>query len=272
MLKFFGSSNIKLYVEKVLDDMGYDLRGKSVLDVPAGSGYTSSILKKYGAKVYAYDLFPEFFKSHDVECKKIDLSDKLPMEDDSVDIVICQEGIEHLPNQLLLFQEFNRVLKKDGTLILTTPNISHLRAKISYLLSESDFYKRMPPNELDAVWHSTDKRIYFGHIFLLGIQKLRVLSVVSGFKIKKIHTVKVSMGSLFFAFLYPVLIVSNIYAYFKNTYKNDGIEINDKKEVYGEIVKFNLHPSILFGRHLFLELKKIDSDKLAVRILQDGIL
>lgn len=272
MLKFFGASNIKLFVEKVLDDMNEDLCGKSILDVPAGSGYTSAILKKYGAHVYAYDLFPEFFKLDGVECKKTDLSCKLPLNDNSMDMIICQEGIEHLPNPLLLFQEFNRVLKKDGTLILTTPNISHLRAKISYLLSESDFYKRMPPNELDAVWHSSDNRIYFGHIFLIGIQKIRVLSSITGFKIKKIHNVKASVGSLFFSFLYPILIFSNIYAYLKNTFKNDDILLSDKKRVYGEIVRLNLHPSVLFGKHLLLELKKTDSNELTSRKSQEGII
>ena len=187
-------------------------------------------------------------------------------------MIICQEGIEHLPNPLLLFQEFNRVLKKDGTLILTTPNISHLRAKISYLLSESDFYKRMPPNELDAVWHSSDNRVYFGHIFLIGIQKIRVLSSITGFKIKKIHNVKASAGSLFFSFLYPILIFSNIYAYLKNTFKNDDMLLSDKKRVYGEIVRLNLHPSVLFGKHLLLELKKIDSKELTSRKSQEGII
>jgi len=272
MLKLFGSSNIKLFVEKVLDDMGEDLRGKSILDVPAGSGFTSSILKKHGADVHAYDLFPEFFKLDGVECKKIDLSYKLAIDDDSMDMIICQEGIEHLPNPLLLLQEFNRILKKGGTLILTTPNISHLRSKFSYFLSESDFYKRMPPNELDAVWHSNDKRIYFGHLFLIGIQKIRVLSLVAGFKITKIHDVKLSIGSLFFIFLYPLLAFANIYAYLKNTFKRDGILVSDKKRVYGEIVKFNLHPSILFGKHLLLELKKVDSKELVVRSSQEGII
>lgn len=271
MFKIFGSSNIKIFVEKILDKMGDELQGKSVLDVPAGSGFTSSILKKHGADIHAYDLFPEFFKLDGVECGKIDLTCELPIDDNSMDMIICQEGIEHLPNPLFLLQEFNRILKKGGTLILSTPNISHLRAKLSYFLSESDFYKRMPPNELDAVWHSNDKRIYFGHIFLIGIQKIRVLSVVAGFKITKIHDVKLSMGSLFLIFLYPILVFSNVYAYLKNTSKRDGLLISDKKRVYREIVKLNLHPSILLGKHLLLELKKIDYEELTARSSQEGI-
>lgn len=272
MLKFFGSSNIKLFVKKVLDDKNDDLRGKSILDVPAGSGHTSSILKKYGANVLAYDLFPEFFEAEGVECRKIDLAKKLIINSDIADMIICQEGIEHLPNQLLLFKEFERILKEDGTLIITTPNISNLRSKISYLLSESDFYKRMPPNELDALWHTEDKRLYYGHIFLLGIQKLRVLAAISGFQIEKIHTVRASRGSFIFIFLYPIIIILNIYAYFKNVYKNDGIDMNEKKRVYREIVRLNIHPSILFGKHLLLELKKLKTKSLVGRTLKEGIL
>jgi len=62
----------------------------------------------------------------------------LPVTDESFDYVVCQEGIEHFPDQLFVLQELARVLKKDGTFLLTTPNISHLRAKISYLLVKAN--------------------------------------------------------------------------------------------------------------------------------------
>ena len=272
MLRFFGPTNIKIHVAAVLKNMQEKLRGLSVIDMPAGSGYTSNILREHGANVSAYDLFPEFFDVDGIECKKIDLSEKLLIDDNSADMIVCQEGIEHLPNQLLLFQEFSRILKEKGTLIITTPNISHLRAKMSYLMSESDFYKRMPPNELDALWHTADGRQYFGHIFLIGIQKIRVLAAISGFKIKKVHTVKVSIGSFSLLFLYPLLILANVYSYIKNLYKYDGVNFNEKKKIYREIIKLNLHPTILFGKHLLLELEKTEQSKLDVRNSDEGII
>lgn len=272
MLKFFGPTNIKIHVAAVLKGMHKKLNGMSVIDMPAGSGYTSNILKEHGATVIAYDLFPEFFEAEGIKCSKIDLSEKLPIDDNSADMIVCQEGIEHLPNQLLLFKEFSRILEEKGTLILTTPNISHLRAKLSYFMSESDFYKRMPPNELDALWHTADGRQYFGHIFLLGIQKIRVLAAISGLKIKKVHTVKVSIGSFSLLFVYPLLILANVYSYAKNLYKYDGVNFNEKKKIYREIIKLNLHPTILFGKHLLLELEKDEQSKLDVRNSKDGII
>lgn len=257
MLRFFCSSNIKNFVKEYLESKT-DLKGKKVADIPAGRGITSKILRDHGADVYAYDLFPDAYEIPDSECKFADLQDKLPIDDKSMDMVICQEGIEHMPNQLATFQELNRILVENGSLIMTTPNISHLRAKLSNFLTESELYKRMPANELDAIWQAKDNKQYYGHIFLIGIQKLRVLAVAAGFKLKKVHSVKASSSSLLLGVFYPIIVVTNLFSYFLNIYKKDGIDRNEKKRVYWEIVKLNMHPTIIFGRHLFIEFEKIN--------------
>lgn len=97
-------------------------------------------------------------------CIKADLGKEIKLSNGTVDWVICQEGIEHLPNQIYLFSELNRVLKNNGRLIITTPNYSNLRAKVSHFLTESELYnKLMPPNEYDSVWHSRDNNeVYWG--------------------------------------------------------------------------------------------------------------
>lgn len=256
MLRLYGSSDIKNFVRAYLVSRN-DLKNKKVADIPAGFGVTSQILIEQGAEVFPFDLFPDCYKVPDSECKFADLQKKLPIDDKSLDLLICQEGIEHLPNQLFTLKEFNRVLNRSGTLVITAPNISHLRAKVSNLLTESEMYKRMPSNELDAIWHAEGNKEYFGHIFLIGIQKLRVLAVAAGFRIKKIHTVRASATALLFGFLYPVIILVNLLSYFVNVHKKDKIDKDEKKRVYWEIVKLNMHPTILFGRHLFIEFEKI---------------
>ena len=45
----------------------------------------------------------------------------IPVEDDSFDIVLCSEVIEHITDPVKVFSELNRVLKKDGILIVTAP-------------------------------------------------------------------------------------------------------------------------------------------------------
>ena len=111
MLKFIGSSNIKNFMKHYLESEGEWFRDKDVIDIPAGSGYTSSIVASLGGKVRAYDLFPQFFTAEGLNCEEADLAEQLPIEDESADMLICQEGIEHLQDQLAVLKEFNRVLK-----------------------------------------------------------------------------------------------------------------------------------------------------------------
>lgn len=42
-------------------------------------------------------------------------------DDESFDVVLCTEVLEHLPNPVKALEEFHRLLKKGGTLVLTAP-------------------------------------------------------------------------------------------------------------------------------------------------------
>jgi len=45
----------------------------------------------------------------------------IPREDESFDAIMCIEVFEHLPDPARAIKEFGRLLKKDGTLIITAP-------------------------------------------------------------------------------------------------------------------------------------------------------
>jgi ubiquinone/menaquinone biosynthesis C-methylase UbiE len=260
-MRLFGTKDIKIFLKSLLIAKRKDLENKIVLDLPAGSGYSSAILKDIKAKVEAYDLFPDFFKVEGMKCKTADLSKELPIKSDYADFILCQEGIEHLADQYLLFKEFNRILKKNGHLLITTPNESKLRSKLSYFLSESEyFYKIMPPNEIDSIWFSTkeeNSNIYFGHIFMIGIQKLRVLAKLSGFDIKKIHHFRINHTSLLLLlFTYPFILIVNIFGYLRAMSKNKLIDPNVKKSTYSELLRLGIDPRILLDGHLIVEFEK----------------
>ncbi len=253
--------SIKYHVKKYLLANKEFYRGKRVVDFPAGNGVTSRILKEIGAIPLSMDLFPEYFEIDGIDCTRANISDGLPLEDKSADAFICQEGIEHFTDQYEALKEFNRVLKNGGTLLITTPNYSNIRSKLSYLLSESErFNTTMPPNELDSIWMTDQKitsGIYFGHVFLIGIQKLRVLAKLSGFKIKKYHPTGVKSTSLIlFPFFYPFIYLSNLISYKRNLRKNKDYDLATKKEIYGEIFRFGTNPKILYGANLMVEFEK----------------
>jgi SAM-dependent methyltransferase len=47
----------------------------------------------------------------------------LPIKDKSFDAVLCMETIEHISNHIEFLRELNMLLKDDGELVLTTPNV-----------------------------------------------------------------------------------------------------------------------------------------------------
>ncbi len=250
----------KYYVKRWLDGCASDLARKRVIDMPAGNGVTSKILHNYGASVFAFDLFPEYFKLEEIKCHRADIMSGIPLENEFADIAICQEGIEHFSDQLKAFKEFNRVLKSGGKLLITTPSYSNLSSRFSYMLFESETTKRMPPNEIDDIWmedKSVSEEIYHGHIFLIGLQKLRILAKLAGFKIQEIKYVRLSKGSLFlFLLFYPLILISSYLRYHRNLKKNPGISAEYKKSVYREQLKINTSVRNLINHHTFIVFEK----------------
>lgn len=253
--------SIKYHVRKYLENNKDFYNGKKVIDFPAGNGITSRILKDIGAEPIAMDLFPEYFELEDVKCERANIREELPVSDESVDALVCQEGIEHFSDQYESIREFNRVLKPNGRLLITTPNYSNLRSRLSYMISESEkLNKIMPPNELDSIWMSDQtitNEIYFGHIFLIGIQKLRVLAKLAGFKILKVHFVRARTSSvLLLPLFYPFILLSNYVNYWRNMKRNKDYDRDRKKKIYGEVFKYACSPKILVDGHLMVEFEK----------------
>ena len=253
--------SIKFYVKRFLINNKDRFTGKKIVDFPAGNGITSRLIKEIGATPYPFDLFPEYFNVEGIDCRRANITSGIPLEQSFADAVICQEGIEHFADQFNALKEFNRILKPGGTLLITTPNYSNIRAKLSYLLSESErFNSIMAPNELDSVWMSKQEitdEIYFGHIFLIGIQKLRVLARLAGFRIKKVHFTRAKSTSvLILPFFYPFIYFSNWIAFRKNLRKNKNYDEKTKREVYGEIFKLATNIKILTGGDLMVEFEK----------------
>jgi SAM-dependent methyltransferase len=253
--------SIKYYVKRWILAKGSWWENKVVIDFPAGNGVTTKLLDDAKANVVPMDLFPEYYQLSQPKCVRANIREGLPIEDALADCLVCQEGIEHFSDQFSALQEFNRTLKMGGTLLITTPNYSNLRARMSYLLMESErFNDIMPPNELDSIWMTNkdlSSEIYFGHIFLIGIQKLRVLAKLSGFRIEKVHFTRAKSTSvLLFPFLYPFIYLSNWRTYRKNLKKNQLFDEETKQNTYREIFKLATNRKILIGGDLMVEFVK----------------
>jgi SAM-dependent methyltransferase len=231
---------------------GNQLRSKKVCDLSAGRGYIARLFEEVGADLSAYDLFPDQNRFLKTSVQKIDLQQKFPIDSASVELAICCETIEHLPNQYFLFQETARILKPGSTFILTTPNSSSLRSRFSQFIMESEHYGAPAPNELNAFtsWDDT-KEGYFSKLFISGVLRLRTLAALNHLTLKKIHPTKRSSTSVFLLFWYPVLYYVNRKAMKKQINQDPANE-----NTYRTIFEVNTSMDVLLGKHLIMEFEK----------------
>lgn len=119
------------------------VKNKQVLDIACGSGYGTDILAKAGAaKIIGVDIDKETitnnqqrYQQANIEFKvgdagKIDLADK------SLDIITSFETIEHLPEIEAYLKELTRIIKDDGLVFISTPNIEVSHEKNPWHLKE----------------------------------------------------------------------------------------------------------------------------------------
>jgi 2-polyprenyl-3-methyl-5-hydroxy-6-metoxy-1,4-benzoquinol methylase len=116
-----------------------------------------------------------------------DMESRLDFEDDSFDAIACVEGIEHVIDRHKTLDEFRRLLAPGGSLVITTPNLLSLRARLAYALAGQRAFKSYI-DEHTSVWGLSDdgSRIYHGHAFLISYFQLRYSLHHCGFKIDKL--------------------------------------------------------------------------------------
>ena len=135
--------------EKVLDEFRQMPPGL-VLDVPTGEGALSQQLLGLGYRVIAGDIAQDYLLDEGMFLQ-MNMDDALPFAENSFDYVACVEGIEHIENPYALLREFARVLKPEGTLVLSTPNVLNIRSRIRFFFSSHHkLFKDIYPG-----WHLT---------------------------------------------------------------------------------------------------------------------
>ncbi len=170
-----------------------------VLNVPAGDGMLSKRLDEAGHSAVSADLFPDGCANHD-GCAFADMNEPLPFEDAAFDVVMSQEGVEHLENVPLFFRECARVLKPGGHLWITTPNVMDLSSRLAWFLSGQKSFHGALPNEESTLWGTDGTRWYHGHAFTLPYFQMRYLLRLAQFDDIELSGFGKSLGS---CLLYP---------------------------------------------------------------------
>jgi SAM-dependent methyltransferase len=99
--------------------------GERVLDLGCGAGRFVAALRNAGADPVGVELADGALERARRNVPGADfraMTDAIPLEDSSVDLVWCSEVLEHVPDTAGLLSEIRRVLKTGGRLLATTPS------------------------------------------------------------------------------------------------------------------------------------------------------
>jgi len=108
--------------------------GEKIIDVGCGDGYYLYLLSNLGLKLNltgvdfdkkALESARKNLKGKKVRLVHGNLMSKLPFADSFFDKAVMSEVVEHLPNDVKGLKEAKRILKKNGTLVITVPNANY---------------------------------------------------------------------------------------------------------------------------------------------------
>ncbi len=234
--------------KKILDVLAEGHPGL-LLDIPSGAGPVRDGARALGFRVVEVDMFP----GAGFEGLIADACAPLPFRDGAFGTVLCMEGIEHFENQTGFLRECARVLQPSGRLILTTPNILHLSARLSGFLTGQRLLKQGFINEVSTLRTRQADRIYHGHAFLIDIFRLRYMLRIVGFRMENIYATSLSRTSLLLSPLLPLIWLATRYAILSGSRR---LRKHRRKapppELEQELERLACSPALLFSRGLIV--------------------
>ena len=136
----------------------------SVLDWGAGQGLLSKRLQnlKQFQSITAADIQPrpELIDTN-IQWVQADLNNPLNLADETFDVIVSAEVIEHLENPRAIVREWFRLLKPSGLLMFSTPNNESWRAILALILQGHfvDFGELSYPAHITALVRKDISRI-----------------------------------------------------------------------------------------------------------------
>lgn len=142
--------------------------GKTILDVGCGAGYGTAMLANVAQIAFGCDISysaiqfaAQEYSKNNLHFSQMDCQ-QLGFPASKFDLVISFEMIEHILGQKQLLAEIKRVLKPDGTLIISTPEKTKYN-ELHYMAKPNEYHvKELSDSEFHELLRS-----YFSHVQIL---------------------------------------------------------------------------------------------------------
>lgn len=189
---------------KRLDKILFLLSGidkpRYILDLGCGTGFLTNILAQRfpNAKIFGIDISHASLniakkRYSSINFINADTEYKIPFKKHHFDLIISGEHLEHLKDVDTYLEEIYRITKKNGYLLLTTPNLASWINRILLLLGKQPWYlepslrKTFPIFKLGKyTFPENPGSPAVGHLRLFTLDMLKKLLLNYGFKIEKV--------------------------------------------------------------------------------------
>ena len=147
---------------------------KKTIWLDAGCGWTITLspkldkkLVKKAKQVYGVDVDKNIHKHTSIKNLVCANLENIPLKDEKFNLITCNFVVEHLDDPVKVFREFHRLLKKEGELVISTPNI-WAYDPIFTRITSTKFHKKI----IERVLPKTTRR---RKLYDLALKRARIL-------------------------------------------------------------------------------------------------
>ncbi|OGE36808.1 hypothetical protein A3B45_00315 [Candidatus Daviesbacteria bacterium RIFCSPLOWO2_01_FULL_39_12] len=168
----------RFFLENILNSLNLPKNSK-ILDIGCGGGFNLNILRKFG-EISGVDIEPKSIEYCKLRgFKNVRLikknSDKLPFRNNQYNLITCLDVLEHIDDDEKYLKEVNRILLRDGYLIIFVPSFQILWGELD---DRSKHFRRYRKGQLISMLKKSGFQVkfsrYFNFIFFLPILLVRL--------------------------------------------------------------------------------------------------